>query len=308
MNGLSINQYCLVASWGESYFSPIFLSPTLRFRPNCVQIINGPPPCPLNILENDWNEALDDLCTNITLELWCEAVCSGFSKTNMGKSTGWLWHTALIEKFNLHELEKDDYRTLVRVLEILWNEFQQSDVDFDDHDDVYFDDDDYDYEDDEDSVVLNHLIAEYPHNTLLQFIHDKYYNYRYNYDTFSIHMIWSHDARITRLDKRIRSDFPILSHVECLHKKITRFIDHYLIRKQKEINELAYISESVIKQIEENLFQHMKEANRRHPYMDIADIVNEWDEMDLAYAVCTDLIDNDVLSTFVAFCKFADYG
>ncbi len=302
MNDLSlIHYYPIITRVGACF------PPSIRPGTYCVHTINGPPPCPLNILENDWNEALDELCKNITLELWCEAASCGFSKTNMGHSTGWLWHAALIEKFNLQELEPVVYRALVRVLHVLWNEFQLlygvpgNDYDSDEWVDINVD-----------KAALRYLLTHYPDNTLIKFVDDTYHDYNYDYEYYEEDgynfRTWSVQASLTCLVKRIRNDFPILANVECLHKKIKSFMRHYIIRKQNEINELIYISEPIIKQIEADLFQHMKGANRHHPYQDMENIIKEWDEMAAAYAVCSDLVDNDVLSTFVAFCKFADYS
>jgi hypothetical protein len=98
----------------------------LTRKPYSTQTISGPPPCPVNIKQQDWDEQLHALEKNLTLHTWSEAVACGFSKTPMGQSTGWFWHDILIEKYGLSHLPTKDYRHLSQMLELLWIESMEN--------------------------------------------------------------------------------------------------------------------------------------------------------------------------------------
>ena len=246
-------------------------------------------PCPLNVHAADWDALLDGLCTNLTLDIWCDAVTCGFSKTSMGKATSWLWHDTLMDKYAMTDLPNADYRLLHNMLEHLWSEDAELFWDIED------DNAPFDFLIIEDNLrLLNSMSA---NNVLGAFLIER--------RNFADGEIWSSSQRITKLSKRLEQDL-LLTH-ERYH--LWGKMDYFLMRlDQSEFQKATRITEPVYQQIRDHLWQHMKVIQREQPDYTTKDILKTWDEEAAAASIRSDPLHVDFLTRFCQFAEVADYG
>ena len=283
-----------------------------------LQTINGPPPCPINIRERDWDTLLEGLPTNLTLQIWCDAVSSGFSKTPMGQNTGWMWHDILIEKSDLSDLSEDDHARLCRMLEALWGESINS-IGFPTYQELAVETIEYIVQE----IADNHaLLRRLPLNQPLTNLIAK------RFEAEDGHR-WAAQQRKTALVDRLIEALPFLSvpanYYESsplqgnqlsalkksdLNQKIERFLWSFDQKTRENHPEYwcTRITEPVFEQIKDHWFEHMKNVNQLDPDADAAKMIKGWDEINAGLTIQPYPTVDDMLSGFCAFSEHADYG
>ena len=317
---LSVNaatQSCYPASAGSTgaYASGLSRNDPTSYS---LQTINGPPPCPINVKEREWDALLEELPANLTLQIWCDAVSSGFSKTPMGQNTGWMWHDILIEKSDLSNLSEDDHARLCQMLEALWGESINS-IGFPTFQEQAVETTEYILQE----AADNHaLLRRLPRNNPLTILIAK------RFDADDGHR-WAAQQRTTMLVNQLVEALPFLSvpakyyesstlqgnpisilETTGIYKKIEHFLWNFDQKTRENHPEYwsTRITEPVFEQIKEHWFEHMKTVNQRNPDADAAVMIKSWDEISASLTIQPCPTVDDMLSGFCVCSEHADYG
>ncbi|MEG3130486.1 hypothetical protein SC171_21525 [Pantoea cypripedii] len=293
MNILSWFYYSFVEKRNEEeYVTPNFdISSTSRI-----------PSCPVSISEDKWDAAFKRLDEEITINLWSEAVACGFSKTELGRITGWCWHVALMEKTMPEGVSEMVCRSAARALEFIWHPSSDPDAvrEVEDASGWGFIDPDVLYD------VLS-LYENHPENTLAYFI-------RFLYTPGDALELMKENSR--RLANKISLNLPFIFDNELMEdEKYTHRLNIFrekILGFRYQLNEkvspgVLCISSPIIRQIEVDLNTHIKSFNQSHPDKEIEDALKEWDEIKAAYSIHENMPDENILSVFINFNKIL-YG